>query len=151
MISKVSKAAVFDVFVARRCGFRYYWMQEVVPRCAIFAKLQNSLIQPRTSQKKFSLFENVSFLVNPKIGGISERAHMRRRSAGPPWCGVVAIMVSFLILKMFIFGEPQYRGYFRESLYEWAVWGAPFVQSSSNHRFVPSLKMFIFGLISTRT
>ena len=74
MISKFSKAAVFDVFVARRCGFRCYWMQEVVPRCAIFAKLQNSLIQPRTSQNKFSLFENVSFLVNPKIGGISERA-----------------------------------------------------------------------------
>ena len=63
VISKVSKAAVFDVFVARRCGFRYYWMQDVVPRCAIFAKLQNSLIQPRTSQKKFSLFENVSYFV----------------------------------------------------------------------------------------
>ena len=63
MISKFSKAAVFDVFVARRCGFRYYWMQDVVPRCAIFAKLQNSLIQPRTSQKKFSLFENVSYFV----------------------------------------------------------------------------------------
>ena len=53
--------------------FLYHYMQEVVPCCAIFAKLQNSLIQPRTSQKKFSLFENVSFLVNPKIGGISER------------------------------------------------------------------------------
>ena len=63
VISKFSKAAVFDVFVARRCGFRYYWMQEVVPRCAIFAKLQNSLIQPRTSQKKLSLFENVSYFV----------------------------------------------------------------------------------------
>ena len=88
-------------------------------------KLKKSLIQPRTSQTKFSLFENVSFLVNPKIGGISERAHMRRQSAGPPWCGVVAIMVSFLILKMFIFGEPQYRGYFRESSYEGAVWGTP--------------------------
>ena len=114
-------------------------------------KLKKSLIQPRTSQTKFSLFENVSFLVNPKIGGISERAHMRRRSAGPPWCGVVAIIVSFLILKMFIFGEPQYRGYFRESSYEGAVWRTPFVQSSSNNRFVPSLKIFIFGLISTRT
>jgi hypothetical protein len=43
--------------------FRYYYMQEVVPCCAIFAKLQNSLIQPRTSQKKFSLFENVSYFV----------------------------------------------------------------------------------------
>ena len=63
VISNVSKAAAFDVFVARRCGFRYYWMQDVVPRCAIFAKLQNSLIQPRTSQKKFSLFENVSYFV----------------------------------------------------------------------------------------
>ena len=43
--------------------FRYHYMQEVVPCCAIFAKLQNSLIQPRTSQKKFSLFENVSHFV----------------------------------------------------------------------------------------
>ena len=43
--------------------FRYHYMQEVVPCCAIFAKLQNSLIQPRTSQKKFSLFENVSYFV----------------------------------------------------------------------------------------
>ena len=103
------------------------------------------------TKNMFSLFENVSFLVNRKWRGISERAHMRRRSAGPPWCGVVAIIVSFLILKMFIFGEPQYRGYFRESSYEGAVWRTPFVQSSSNNRFVPSLKIFIFGLISTRT
>ena len=115
--------AIFEkgLFLRGSKRFRYHHMQEVVPCCAIFAKLQNSLIQPRTSQNKFSLFENVSFLVNPKIGGISERAHMRRQSAGPPWCGVVPIMVSFLTLKMFIFGEPQYRGYFRKSSYEGAV------------------------------
>ena len=41
-------------FLRESKSFRYHWMQEVVPRCAIFAKLQNSLIQPRTSQKKFT-------------------------------------------------------------------------------------------------
>ena len=67
--------AIFEkgLFLRGSKRFRYHHMQEVVPCCAIFAKLQNSLIQPRTSQNKFSLFENVSFLVNPKIGAISEK------------------------------------------------------------------------------
>ena len=51
--------AIFEkrLFLRGSKRFRYHYMQEVVPCCAIFAKLQNSLIQPRTSQKKLSLFE----------------------------------------------------------------------------------------------
>ena len=51
--------AIFEkgLFLHGSKRFRYHYMQEVVPCCAIFAKLQNSLIQPRTSQKKLSLFE----------------------------------------------------------------------------------------------
>ena len=45
------------IFLRGSKSFRYHYMQEVVPCCAIFAKLQNSLIQPRTSQWKLSLFE----------------------------------------------------------------------------------------------
>ena len=51
--------AIFEkgLFLRGSKRFRYHYMQEVVPCCAIFAKLQNSLIQPRTSQRKLSLFE----------------------------------------------------------------------------------------------
>ena len=51
--------AIFEkrLFLRGSKRFRYHHMQEVVPCCAIFAKLQNSLIQPRTSQRKLSLFE----------------------------------------------------------------------------------------------
>ena len=43
----------------------------------------------------------------------------------------------FLIWKCVIFGEPQNRGYFRESSYEEAVCGTPLVRSSSNHGLIP--------------
>ena len=43
----------------------------------------------------------------------------------------------FLIWKYVIFGEPQYRGYFRESSYEEAVCGTRLVRSSSNHGLIP--------------
>ena len=51
--------AIFEkgLFLRGSKRFRCHYMQEVVPCCAIFAKLQNSLIQPRTSQRKLSLFE----------------------------------------------------------------------------------------------
>ena len=47
--------AIFEkgLFLRGSKRFRYHHMQEVVPCCAIFAKLQNSLIQPRTDRNEF--------------------------------------------------------------------------------------------------
>ena len=50
------------------------------------------------------------------------------------------MMVSFLLLKMFIFGEPQNRGYFRESSYEGGAYRTPLVLSSSSDGFIPYLE-----------
>ena len=46
-----------------RCIYCCSIIQEGISRQEQKTKLKNSLIQPRTSQKKFSLFENISYFV----------------------------------------------------------------------------------------
>jgi len=92
--------AIFEkgLFLRGSKRFRYHYMQEVVPCCAIFAKLQNSLIQPRTSQSKSAHFQRASRVENGRLsyvdfvsfleiqsnfalqrgGGIYGSAHMRK-------------------------------------------------------------------------
>ena len=60
---RVSSLRFSAIFASGRCIWCYSILQGGIRRQEQKTKLKNSLIQPRTSQKKFSLFENVSYFV----------------------------------------------------------------------------------------
>ena len=72
--------AIFGNF-CKRCTWCYSIVQDGIRRQAQKTKLKNSLIQPRTSQKKLSLFENASRALRAFPKG---KIHQKLRTFGYP-------------------------------------------------------------------
>ena len=78
---RVSSLRFSAIFASGRCIWCYSIVQDGIQRQEQKTKLKNSLIQPRTSQKKLSLFENAlrAFRAFPK-----GKKHQKLRTLGYP-------------------------------------------------------------------
>ena len=78
---RVSSLRFSAIFASGRCIWCYSIVQDGIRRQEQKTKLKNSLIQPRTSQKKLSLFENALRALRAFPKG---KKHQKLRTLGYP-------------------------------------------------------------------
>ena len=81
---RVSSLRFSAIFASGRCIWCYSILQGGIRRQEQKTKLKNSLIQPRTSQKKFSLFENALRALRALRAFPKGKKHQKLRTFGYP-------------------------------------------------------------------